>query len=151
MMKKILLILIIFVSSCGYQPIYINKDINTLEFKKITLEGESEINEKIINTLSIKKNDQGENQNELFISSSTKIIETSKDSKGKVKSFKTLISVELEIRNLKKEIVKRKNFVEESIYNNKDNKYELTEYQNSTKNNLVEKIISDINIYLNII
>ena len=50
-MKKTFLILLLFISSCGYQPIYVNKSIKEFEFKKITLEGDNDVNKKIVNTL----------------------------------------------------------------------------------------------------
>ena len=68
MMKKTFFILLFFISSCGYQPIYINKSLKNYEFKKINLDGDSYINKKIINILSIKENDEND-ENELFISS----------------------------------------------------------------------------------
>ena len=43
-MKKILLIIILILYGCGYQPIYINKNLNNLEFKEIILKGEKDLN-----------------------------------------------------------------------------------------------------------
>ena len=105
------------------------------------------INRRIVNTLPIKEGDK--NQNELFISSSHQIKQSSKNSKGEVVLFRTIISVNLEMRNKNSEIIQSKNFVKEFTYNNKKNKFELVEYQNSIKNDLIDKIISEIMIYLN--
>jgi len=74
MMKKTFFILLFFISSCGYQPIYTNKLPQNYEFKKILLSGDNYINKKIINVLSINENDEGNNNN-LFISSSHEIEE----------------------------------------------------------------------------
>ena len=46
-MKKIILALLLLFTSCGFEPIYLNKDVTNLEFKKITIEGEDFINKKI--------------------------------------------------------------------------------------------------------
>ena len=99
MIKKLLLILtfIILINSCGYQPIYVNKDIKNIEFFEISLEGDKEINRKIINSLSIKKNEFDSELGELFIESVYTIDEISKNSKGQVISYRSKIEVGLMI------------------------------------------------------
>jgi len=72
-MKKIFFILL-FLSSCGYQPIYINKNLENFEFQEINLVGEKDINNKIINSLDLKENKINDNLNTLLISSSTQIL-----------------------------------------------------------------------------
>jgi len=146
-MKKIFLILIFFLSNCGYQAVYVNKNIENLYFQKIHLEGDKFINKKIINTLSIKEDNK--NQNELYISSSQQIEQSSKNSKGEVVLFRTIIYINLEIRNTNNEIIKNKKFVKDFIYKNKKNNFELVDYQNSIKNDLTNEVIGEIMIYLN--
>ena len=80
--------------------------------------------------------------NELLLVSSFKVNETSKDKKGQIKSYKSKIVVNLTIKN-NKNIIKYKTFSEEFTYNNKDNKFELVEYQENIKENLINKIIED--------
>ena len=43
-MKKILIFCVFFLVSCNYQPIYQNTDLDKIEFLKITLEGDQDIN-----------------------------------------------------------------------------------------------------------
>ena len=147
MMKKIFFVLLFFISSCGYQPIYLDSNIKNFEFEKIALIGDENINKKIIRTLSIKENIQKENK--LLISSLIVIEPTSKDTKGQVKSFRTIMSVNFEIKNVDNNIVKKKEFLKSFTYNNKKNKFELVEYQNSIEDNLIGQIISEIIIFLN--
>jgi hypothetical protein len=146
-MKKTFFILLFFISSCGYQPVYLNKDLENFKFKKIILEDTNYINKKIVNTLSIKESD--ENEKELFISSSSEIQGTSKNSKGQDESFRTTVTVNLKIKNISNKTTQIKKFQKEFTYNNKQNKFELVEYQNFIKDELIDKIISDIIIYLN--
>ncbi len=148
-MKKIFFILL-FLTSCGYQPIYVNKNLESIEFREIDLIGEKDINKKIINSLSVKENKENDNLNTLLISSSSLIEETVKNKEGQVKSFKTIVSVNLEIKNIKNNINQRKKFLKEFTYTNKQNKFELVDYQNTVKNDLVDKIISEIILYLNL-
>ena len=149
MMKKTFLIILFFISSCGYQPLYTNKSPQNYEFKKIILNGDNYINKKIINILSIKETAGSDNQNKLLISSSYKIEEISKNSKGQVELYKSIMVVNLEIKNTNNEIIQKRNFTKEFSYNNKQNKFELTEYQSSIKDNLIDKIIGDTIIFLN--
>ena len=149
MIKKTFLIFLFFISSCGYQPFYTNKSPQNYEFKKIILDGDTYINKKIINILSIKETAGSDNQNKLLISSSYRIEEISKNSKGQVELYKSIMVVNLEIKNTNNEIIQKRNFTKEFSYNNKQNKFELTEYQSSIKDNLIDKIISDTIIFLN--
>ena len=148
-MKKIFFILLFFISSCGYQPLYQNKDLKNFKFRKITLTGDDYINKRVTNTISIQENNETKNEKELFISSSSKIQETSKNSKGQVESFRIIVTINLKIINKIDEDSQNKNFIKEFTYNNKQNKFELIEYQNSIKDDLIDKIINDIIIYLN--
>ena len=43
-MKNFFLILIFFLTSCGYQPIYSNKNSKELSFKEIEFQGDKSIN-----------------------------------------------------------------------------------------------------------
>ena len=148
-MKKILLIFVLILTSCGYQPIYINKSLNNVEFAKITITGDSDINRKIINSLSFKENEFDENLNTLLIESSYQIRETSRNSKGQIQTYRSLIIVNLIINNKKKTIL-NKTFLKDFSYANKDNKFELVNYQNDVKNNLINKVIEDIVLFINL-
>ena len=148
-MKKIFFILLFFISSCGYQPLYQNKDLENFKFRKITLTGDNYINKRVTDTISIQENNEAKNKKELFISSSSEIQETSKNSKGQVESFRIIITVNLKIINKINQDTQDKNFIKEFTYNNKQNKFELIEYQNSIKDDLIDKIINEIIIYLN--
>ena len=59
-MKKTFFILLFFISSCGYQSIYINKSSDIYEFKKIIFDGDNYINNKIINEVLASPEDLGE-------------------------------------------------------------------------------------------
>ena len=146
-MKKILLICIFFLVSCNYQPIYQNTDLDKIEFLKITLEGDQDINRKIINSLSLKENEYDDTLNELTINSSYEIQETSKNSKGQVQSYRSQIIVKLDIKNKGKNIL-NKNYEENFSYTPKDNKFELVQYQDEIKNILINKVIEDVILFL---
>ena len=148
-MKKILLIFIFLISSCSYQPIYVNKSLKNIEFSQITTEGDADINRKIISSLSFNENEFDDTLNSLLIKSSYNILETSKNTKGQVQSYRSIILVKL-IINRKKERVLDKSFIKEFTYANKDKKSELIQYQNEIKQNLLNKIIEDITLFINL-
>ena len=148
-MNKIIIILFFFITSCGYQPIYVNKNSSDLIFKKVELIGDKEINRRIVSIISIKENSNEEKLDDLLLKSRENILETSKDSKGRVATLKTIVEIELIILN-ENQIVKERVFNESFSYNNKNNKFDLAEYQVEVKNNLVDKIIEQINIYLSL-
>lgn len=148
-MKKILLIFIFLLSQCGYQPIFVNNELNNLEFYKITQEGDAEINRKILGSLFFKENKIKDTLDNLLIKSSLEIIETSKNSKGQVESYKSKIFLNLTISS-KKEVITNKNFIQEFSYNTKDNKFDLVKYQSEVREILINKIVEDIILFLNI-
>ena len=148
-MKKLFILILFFMTSCGYQPPYVNKNSSDLVFNKIELFGDKEINRRITSFISIKENKSEEKLNQLVLRSNEDIIETSKDSKGRVATLKTTVEIKLVILN-GNQIIKEKTFNENFSYNNKDNKFDLTKYQNEIKNNLVDKIIEQMSIYLSL-
>ena len=52
-MKIISIVLIIFFTSCGYNPIYLNNNLKNFEYKEIISGGNIEITKKIISELNI--------------------------------------------------------------------------------------------------
>tara|TARA_Y100001958_G_scaffold138335_1_gene111482 strand:+ start:373 stop:813 length:441 start_codon:yes stop_codon:yes gene_type:complete len=146
MIKKIF-ILFFFVTACGYEPIYVNK--NEVFFKKITLVGDKQINRKIISSLSIKEKPQNLKDNQIILESSKIINTTSKDERGQPKTFRTNVMVKLIIleNGIK---LKEKIFSENFSYQNRDNKYDLFSYQDDVQNNLVNKIIDNLTIFINL-
>ena len=146
-MKIISIVLIIFLTSCGYTPIYLNKNLENFEYQEILLEGNENINKKIINSLRIKKNNK--NKNKFFISSSFKIDEVSKNSKGQIELYKSTLTVLIKVKDSNNENIKSKNFLKGFTYSNRDNKFQLIEYQNSIQKNLIEIITGEIIIFLN--
>ena len=146
-MKKFFIFLLLFISSCGYQPLYVN-DIKNIEFSKITFSGEENIGKKIINSLSIKENTLNKNLDKLDVNITYNIEETSKNSLGQITTLRSTINVNFTTRNENKNVETR-NFSKNFSYQNKENKFELINYQNNIKNNLITELIQDIRLYLN--
>jgi|TARA_B110001450_G_C17372491_1_gene380265 hypothetical protein len=148
-MKKTLILILFFIFSCGYQPIYLNKNTENFEFSKIVFDGENKINRKLINTLSLKQRENDKNLNEILLKTYFRIEETSKNSKGQVQSYRSNIIVDVIISKNEK-IVKNKKIIKSFSYGNKDKKFELVEYQNRIKENLIDEIIDELILFLNL-
>ena len=127
--------------------IYLNKNTQNFEYSKIISEGDSEINTKIIKKASMKETNNISKK--LYISSFYEIKGTSRNSTGEIESYRTIIKVNLETKDKNNKAIKSKIFLKEFSYNSKDNNYELVKYQNFVRNDLVNKIISEIIVYLN--
>lgn len=148
-MKKILILIIFLTAACGYQPMYISKNTENYTFKEITLTGNDKINKKIVSALNLKKDSTGVNKNEAYIDSDINIFVTSKNSKGQITSYRTTITLNFKIKD-NNEITKNKKFLKDFSYNNKENKFKLTEYQKSIEKSLTKKIIEEMVIYLDL-
>ena len=125
-MRNLFLILIFLLSSCGYQPLYSNKNSNKSTFKEIEIRGDKIINRSLISSTFIKKNKQNFRYEKIIIESSKKIIETSKNSKGQPESFRMTINLKITVTD-NDEIIKEKAFSEAFSYRNLDNKSDLSD------------------------
>tara|TARA_B100000963_G_scaffold48613_1_gene36874 strand:- start:3462 stop:3908 length:447 start_codon:yes stop_codon:yes gene_type:complete len=148
-MKKILIIFLFLVSSCGFEPLYSSKNSNNFTFEKVETEGEKKINRRIISAISIKENTQDYSYKKLILINEKNIIETSRNSKGQPDSFKMAIKLKIILVD-KKNNLTEKDFYEEFSYKNQENKFDLSEYEIKLEDDLIDKIIEDLIIYLNI-
>ncbi len=137
------IILIVFLNSCGYQPLLVNKQ-SEFYYNELKLEGNPKISKSIRNNLSPFKNDNSE-ISLLIVTSFEKSI-TSKNKKGNPEVFNMSIEANLTIIEKKEKI---KNSFKESVsYNNKSSKFELKQFENDLKDNLIDKISRDLLIFI---
>ena len=136
-------IIFLLLASCGFQSIYISEK-SDFNFKKSSAVGDIKISNNIINNLNSFKNASGEY--ELIIESNFKKDVSSKNKKGDPEVFDMSLDVNLTLK--KDDEILRNRFVETLSYNNLKSKFELKQYENNLKSNLIEKITRDILIYL---
>ena len=148
MIKKIFfLILILCLSNCGYNPIYLKKIDTGLLINSYQLIGDKNINRSIISYLGIKNNDNTNAKYNLKLNS-TKLVETvAKDKVGNTSVYKTTIRVELSISE-GNSMIKERTFVSSFIYNNISNKFDLFQYQKNIDKNLIKNLSEKIFIFL---
>ena len=135
-----------FIVSCGYQPLYSNKETNFYIYK-INSFGDKIINKALINRLEIYKDKNSDKKIELEINSKINKTTTSKDTKGNPKTFR--IEIISQIKVIKDEKINLdKIFSKSTNYNNSSKKFELNQYEENLKINLIDKISEDIVSYL---
>ena len=152
MIKKIFIIsAILFLSNCGYQPLYVDKNNLLLKFNKISTDGNEEVNRKIISTIGINEAQDQVNSYLLKINSNKEKQIAAKNSSGDVTSYRMLISINISLINPNdnNKVVKSKQFNASFTYNNADNKFQLSQDEKNIINNLIETVSGKIFIYLN--
>lgn len=149
MIKKYLYLVLLIIYGCGFNPIYINQNENNFEFSEIILKGDSALNNRLVKSIDLKEDELNPVLNKIIIDSVYSISQTSKDSTGKVTSYRSNLEFNIEIQNNNNKI-KSKKFIKNFSYRTKDNQFELVKYQEQIKNNLFNEITSEIILFLNI-
>ena len=138
MKKKIFSFLIfLFLSSCGYEALYSEKNQINYNFSisELILNGDREVNLKIKEKLNNYILDKKDKTFRLRISSNSKKIIIAKNRVGNATNFKIEITVDMEV--LKNNGLKSNFVIIESFdYSNKSDKFELKSYESEIKNNL---------------
>ena len=146
--KKIIIIIsFLLLLSCDYKPIFSSNNAN-FSITEIKLFGKKNIGSKIKKNLNIYKN--VENKSifySLEINSDQKKNVVSKDAKGDPKIFEIQVLIDLTILENNK-VKNKKNFKESFSYNNSTDKFSLNQYEKNIEDNLIEKIVAKIIIYL---
>lgn len=141
-MNKVLFISIVvfLLNACSYEPMLSSKNYD-FQFSKISFVGDKSINKNIQNNLT-KKN-LGEREFEIFYSSS-KIKEiVSSNEKGDPTIFKLSINLTYSLFEDGNKILSNK-ILKDSTYNNINDKFELSKYEENIIENLTTSISSEI-------
>ena len=148
-MKKLNLILIfIFLSNCGFSPIYLSNESSIIQsIKRIELKGNQNLSEKIKNNLNIEPDNN--NKFIIIIDSSLEKVSISKNSSNITTGFMMVLDIDISITDNNK-IILNKKFEKNFTYNNRDNKFELLMYERSVEENLISEITDEIILYLNL-
>ena len=139
MEKKIFtFIILIFLSSCGYEATYSVKNTKNYNFSisKLNFIGDREINLKIKQKLSNYTQEIKDINFILKITSTSEKIILAKNSAGDATSFKNTISINVDVLINNKF---KSNFIilESFNYNNISNKFNLKKYEEEIKNKLL--------------
>ena len=137
--KKIILLFLFLLSSCGYETIHSKKNSINYDFSvsELSFFGVRTVNLKIKEKLNNYVQDKKDKDFILRISSTSKKITLAKNTAGDATSFKNSISINVEVLMNDKF---KSNFVilESFNYNNITNKFNLMKYEEEIKSNLAE-------------
>ena len=117
----LLFLLFLFLSNCGYKPIYSTKNLN-FTIKNIENSNTS-LNNKFAKSINALKNREGDKKIDIKIESEKKIKIKSKDSKGNALVFELQIFLKFETLNIDSE--NKKLLSRKITYNNSDDKFKL--------------------------
>ena len=137
--KQIILLLLLLLSSCGYEAIYSKKNSVNYNFSvsELNFVGDRTVNLKIKEKLNNYAQDKKEKDFILKISSTSEKITLAKNTAGDATSFKNSVSINVEVLMNNKF---KSNFIilESFNYNNISNKFDLKQLEKDIKNNLAE-------------
>ncbi len=144
-------LIILFLSSCGYSPIYeANQKLN-FGLDTLTFSGDKKIGREIEKGLEKFRDSKNKNVFDAnFVSLKNKAIVT-KDKKGNPSSYKLIIDVKLDLIDKVNNKSFEKRFIKETTFDSMDNKFELDQYVKSIEKNMIFKILQDINIFFNVL
>ncbi|MDC0926881.1 hypothetical protein OAQ38_01380 [Candidatus Pelagibacter ubique] len=137
--KQIILLLLLLLSSCGYEAIYSKKNSVNYNFSvsELNFVGDRTVNLKIKEKLNNYAQAKKDKDFILRISSTSEKITLAKNTAGDAASFKNSVSINVEVLMNNKF---KSNFIilESFNYNNISNKFNLKKYEEEIKNNLAE-------------
>ena len=87
--------------------------------------------------------------NKIVLENNKTIVETSKNKKGQPDSFKMIIDFKFLLMD-KENILKEKFISEEFSYKNKENKFDLSQYEINIEQNVINKIIEKLTLHMSI-
>jgi hypothetical protein len=137
--KKIILFLLLLLSSCGYEAIYSKKNSSNYIFSisDLSFVGDKTVNLKIKERLNNYAQVKKDKDFILNISSTSEKITLSKNTAGDATSFKNSISINVEVL-MDNKLTNNFLIIESFSYNNISNKFNLKKYEKEIKNNLAE-------------
>ena len=143
--KKIIIFLLLFLSSCGYEAIHSKKNIKYYEFSisKLSFNGDRDVNLKIKEILNNYTLDKKNKDFVLNISSSSEKKVLAKDTSADATTFQKIIVVNIEVlenNKLKNSFI----FSEKFTYNNNNNKFNLNTYEKEITRNLTEATVDKL-------
>ena len=148
-MKKIIVVFLLILTSCGYQPLYkTDQNIKSLNISEVIFSGDKKINNVIYQKLPIVLVKNDESLNKLSLESKKEIKITSKNSKGQALSYRTNINVKMLILDDNGKVIDQKIVQKNFSYNADKNKFKFKEYQDKIEKNLIDTIIEDVIIHL---
>ena len=132
----------LMLSGCAYEPVLLKKNYD-FYFKDIKSEGEKQINQIIKQNLTENTNIESINNYQIFFETTLKKDIVASNKKGDPTIYN--ISINLNY-NLKKDnkIIFENEILKQSTFNNIDDKFELSKYEEKIIDNLSQRFAEDV-------
>ena len=146
MIKKNILhiILIFFLTSCGFTPIYLKNTNVNFSIEQVTYEGDRDLNNFLKTNLNHYKNKNSNNKINIEVNSVYKKIILSKDGTGEVTNYQ----LEAEVIFLIKPSNKKIRMTEKKIMDSMSDKLEEDRYERTIKQNFASSISNKLSLEL---
>lgn len=143
----ILIIIFIFLSQCGYSPIYKVDTKSKINIILADLKGDKDFNNKLNSKLRKYYNNNPESSFTISVNSAIDKNTITKDSKGKITNYELIATATFKIlyKNIESNLVLKENL---KIINN-DDSYEQKKYENAVKNTFASSMTERLIIKLN--
>ncbi len=142
-MKKITLcMLLLFISHCGFTPIYNNENKTKIKINILSTEGDKKINNLLISDIKKLSRDDFEKEFNIKIDTNFNKLITAKDSKGVASNYELKLVARFEI--IKPNENKFFSFEEKIDIRNNTNLFEQKKYENNIKITFTKSIINKL-------
>ncbi len=141
MRKFFIVLLLVFVASCGYKPLFSSKD---MPFSIIKINYDNSLNsKKIVQNLKRYENTKSTNSYQITLSTTEQRNEISKSKKNDLSNYRILIrsSVKVEQNN---NILLNKKYNKSFDYQGSEKKFDQTQYEKNLKKSLLDNISKEI-------
>ena len=145
--KLVYLLVILLLSSCGFTPIYSNKN-SDFKVVDVKMNSNNNLTNYIENRLFSFSNTNASKSFNIEINLEEEIIVILKDSKGDPLKNKLVTKIKLIVNDDQKNKVSSKNFSEEFNFCVQDNKFNMKQYEQNIRQNLIQDISEQILSYL---
>ena len=139
---RILFVLVFFISGCSYEPIFISKKYD-FKFEEIISDGDININKIIKKNLLERSSEISEINYILNIISKREKEVISSNTKGDPLVYKLKVNLKYYLY-LNDKLIIENEIVKQTNYNNSNDKFELSKYEDNILKNLSESISSEL-------
>jgi outer membrane lipopolysaccharide assembly protein LptE/RlpB len=136
--KLFIILLLLFLTSCGYSAIYKNTESNNFLINIIGMQGDADMNDLINNELELYSNQDSDNKFDLNMNTNFERKIISKNTSGAASSYQLSAKVEFTImtKTNKEKVI----FVEKLNIENNSDSFAQKSYENTIKKNFANSI-----------
>jgi len=137
---KILLLIVCFIPSCGFTPMYSNKNIGNFSIEKLNFNGDRTLNNYLRSNLNKYKNEDSEKKIFLEVDTNYQKNVLSRDATGKIFEYQLVAEVIFTMEQKKQKLI----FTHKRNMKNMEDKSDERNYEVSTKQTFANLITREL-------